>query len=280
MKTYKSLLVVTLGVALATLSAQTGFATPPSAPTGSITNVVTGYTNVLWDATLLPIQNMELDITAVDDVGTNELIITYPAPYTQDGKGKLAGAGATTVSATNETDIATTFPGTYASKGSLKGNNGLATVNFSGKVAGIANIDGTNHAMKASAKYAITLDANAGTISGTSMEKASASGFGSAAETKTFSNSIPAELGDGSWTLVLTFGVPVGTKLTGTATVTLATGQVYPFDFKGTYVVATNRSMLSLKGTGDGSGSKLTVTLDGNTVIGFSGKISGQIVKL
>jgi len=60
----------------------------------------------------------------------------------------------------------------------------------------------------------------------------------------------------------------------------LATGQVYPFDFKGTYVVATNRSMLSLKGTGDGSGSKLTVTLDGNAVIGFSGKISGQIVKL
>jgi hypothetical protein len=277
MKTYQSFLSVTLGISLAALAAQTSFA---QAPTGSITNVVTSHNNVLWDATLAPLETINLDLPNRGSSDTNDLLITFDDPYTQDGKGKLAGTGATQITATNGSDITLSFPGTYVAKGTIKGNNGLSSVKFSSKATGTANIQGADRTLNASAAYTITLDANAGTATGRLVGKAAASGVGSTSGSSTFSDSIPAELGDGSWTLVLNFGAPVGTKLAGTATVTLATGQVYPFNFTGTFVASTAQSKLSLKGVDAGLGSVLSVTLHGSTVFSIKGKVAGQVINL
>ena len=106
----------------------------------------------------------------------------------------------------------------------------------------------------------------------------SASGLPSAVDTESITDVRPPELGDGSWTLLVNFGEPNGTKLQGTATVTLATGQVYPFNFTGTFVASTGQSKLSLKGVDAGLGSVLTVTLHGSQIATIKGKVSGQIV--
>jgi hypothetical protein len=270
MKTFLSIGLI--AVSLAT------FATPNAsaqAPTGTISIVVGSSTNALYDATLAPLQMIDLDIS---QSGAGDLLITYDDPYTQDGKGKLAGAGTTQVTVTNEPDLALSFQGTYQTKGTIKGNNGVTTLRFSSKATGTAFIEGVNRKVNASAAYTITINSAAATVSGTGNAKASASGLGSASSTDSFQDVLPPEFGDGSWTLTLNFGEPNGTKLTGTATVALFTGQVYPFNFTGTFVAATGQTKLSLKGVDAGLGCTMTVTLHNSEITTIKGKVAGQVV--
>ena len=270
MKTFLSISVLAVS-----LSAFVALNASAQAPSGTVSILVNDSGNALYDATLAPLQVIDLD---VPEGGSSDLHITYDDPYTQDGKGKLAGAGATQVAVTNDSDIALSFPGTYQTKGTIKGNNGLTTFRLASKASGTAFIENANRKVSASAKYTININSAAGTISGMLMQKVSASGLGSLGNTETFNESLPPELGDGSWTLEINFGEPDGTKLTGTATVTLVTGQVYPFLLKGKYVDSTGQSKLQLKGFDDGTGSKLTVTMQGNSINTIKGKVSGQII--
>ena len=268
MKTF--LLTGVIAVGLFAFAAPNAFC---QAPTGSITNVIVDSHNTIYDATLTPLQNIQIDIP--QDGG---ILVSWDDPFTQDGKGKLAGSGATTVFATNDPNIAVTFPATYQTKGSIKGNNGITTLKFSSKASGDTNFAGNDRKLTGTVNYSLTINKLAGTITGTNKQKASASGYGSASDTETINDVIPPELGDGSWTLILNFGAPNGTKLQGTATVTLATGQVYPFDFTGTFVDATGQSKLSLKGVDAGTGSKLTVTLQNGFLDTIKGKMAGQTI--
>ena len=262
-------LAVFLAVALAVPNAFS------QAPTGSITNEILDSHNALYDATLAPLQTVELDIP---DAPSN-LLITYDDPYTQDGKGKLAGADATQITASNGVDLTLSVPGTYQAKGTVKGNKGHTTLKLSSKASGTATFPHAGpHQFTASAKYAITIDTVAGTLSGTLQQKFSVIRLGSIGSTVTINDVIPPELGNGSWTLILNFGAPDGTKLQGTATVTLATGQVYPFNFTGTFVDATGQSKLTLTGVDAGAGSKLTVTLQNGFLDTIKGKVAGQVI--
>jgi hypothetical protein len=266
-----------IGVTALTLSALAPLNASAQAPTGTISIVVGSPANALYDATLAPLQVIDLDISQ-DDSG--DLFITFADPFTQDGKGKLAGSGTTQVTVTNEPDIALSFQGTYVTKGTIKGNNGLTTLRLAAKASGSAFLENATRKLNATANYAITINSAAGTVSGTIKQKASASGLGSVNSTETFQDMLPPELGDGSWTLELNFGEPDGTKLQGTATVTLATGQVYPFNFTGTFVSSNGQSKLTLKGVDAGLGSKLTVTMQGSAITTIKGKVSGQIISV
>jgi hypothetical protein len=270
MKPFLRISVFAIGLsAFATLNASA------QAPTGTVSIGVSEPSNALYDATLAPLQSIDLDIP---QNASGDLHITYDDPYSQDGKGKLAGAGMTQVTVTNEPDVALSFQGAYQTKGTIKGNNGLTTLRLSSKASGTAVIENANRKVSVTAAYTITIDSAAGTISGSLKQKASASGLGSANGTDTFQDLIPPELGDGSWTLDVNFGEPNGTKLQGTATVTLATGQVYPFNFTGTFVASTGQTKLSLKGVDAGLGSKLTVTMQGSSISTIKGKVAGQII--
>jgi hypothetical protein len=266
---------LSIGVMAATLAALALQNASAQAPSGSVSIVVSNSANALYDAMLAPLQRIDLDIP---QGSSGDLHVTYDDPFTQDGKGKLAGAGTTQVAVTNEPDVALSFPGTYQTKGTIKGNNGLTTLRLASKASGTAFIENANRKLSVTVSYSITIDSAAGTVSGTEMAKASASGIGSAVNADSFQDVLPPELGDGSWTLVVNFGEPNGTKLTGQATVTLATGQIYPFTVKGTYVASTGQSKLSLKGVENGVGSVLTVTMQGSEITTIKGKVAGQIV--
>jgi hypothetical protein len=219
--------------------------------------------------------------------------LLFADPFTQDGKGKLSG-GPASPPVTLITDGATqTFTGTYTTKGSITSAKGVARLTFNVKVTGTATLSGNNkpaepRAVRASATYTVKFDAVTDQISGRSVESAAAAGVGSISQSKSIPGSggtstIPDDLGDGSWTLVLTFTPAAGNsasgKLNGSATVSLATGQVYPFILTGTFTSHTGVSKLSLKGNGAGLGSSLQVTLNNDNVItGIVGKVSGQSV--
>jgi len=167
-------------------------------------------------------------------------------------------------------------------KGSITSSKGVAHVVFSVKVSGHTAIEHKGvsavRAVTATANYTIKLDANAGQVTGRVSEKASAAGAGSISDTRQFADSIPADLGNGSWTLVLNFDAANGSKLTGKATVTLQTGAVYPFSFTGTFAPHTQLSKLSLKGLDAGKGSALQVTFKNNAITKIAGRVAGQSV--
>ncbi len=286
MKTTKVILTSAIIAGSAALTAFSGFAQPSSL---SITNLIVGSTNALWDLSQLTneLQTIEMDIHNLSHGGSDEVSLRYAAPYMQNGRGKLAGAGATTVSLavsdhqggqTNAPD----FVGTYTSKGSISSAKGIARLAFSSRVIGTATLEGAERAVAAAATYTVKLDANTGQVSGRSVERASARGLGSISESRALSDPLPEDLGDGTWALVLNFNAATNAnKLTGTASVTLQTGQEYPFTFTGNYAPRTGQSKLNLKGTDAGLGCILQVTLNTNNAFTrIVGRVSGQTVNL
>ena len=274
----KKLILTT--IALFGLSALTVQTCSAQAPTGSITNFITGTSNVLWDVSLVQqLQHIDLDIESVSHNGnTNQVEILFDDPFTQDARGKLAGTGTTLVDIVGESSTNLS----YQTKGSLSGTKGVAHLTFAAKVAGVAFVQGLFRNVSASGNYQVKVDANAGQVSGRISQKASASGLGAISDTRTFTNAIPPELGDGSWILVLNFDAP-GTntnKLSGTATVTLQTGLTYPYAFTGTYSPTTGKSKLNLKGQATGLGSSLVVTSQGMDISQIIGRVCGQTVNL
>ncbi len=271
--------VILTTIALFGWSALTIQTCSAQAPTGSITNFIAGTTNVLWDVSLVQeLQHIDLDIESISHGNTNEVQILFDDPFTQDAKGKLAGTGTTSIDINGGSSSGLT----YQTKGSLSGIKGVAHLTFAAKVTGLAFVGGQFRNVSASGNYQVKLDANAGQVSGRVSEKGSASGLGSISDTRKFTNSIPAELGDGSWTLVLNFAAPgINTnKLSGTATVALQTGLTYPYAFTGTYTPRTGKSKLNLKGQDTGLGSSLVVTLQGTDISQIIGRVGGQTVNL
>jgi len=269
--------VILTTIALFGLSALTIQTCSAQAPTGSITNVITGTTNVLWDVSLVQqLQHIDLDIVSISHGNTNEDEILFDDPFTQDAKGKLAGTGTTSVEIAGGSSSGLS----YQTTGLLSGTKGVARLTFSAKITGLAFVGGLFRNVSASGQYQVKLDANAGQISGRVSQKASASGLGGIAGTRIFTNATPPELGDGSWTLVLNFAGPATNKLSGTAAVTLQTGLTYPYTFTGTYNSRTGKSKLNLKGHDTGLGSNLQVTLQGTDISQIIGRVCGQSVNL
>jgi hypothetical protein len=277
MKKSKSILQVSVIAVAATLGFQTLFAQP----SGSITNLVTNPTNALWDFSLLTNELQNVDFTVSKKDVTAQFI--YADPFTQNGAGKFSGSGSTTVALTVDGETPS-FTGPYKVSGSVTSSKGVAKVTFMTKVSGTdVEVDGKSRSVSGSESEVVEVNAVTGLVTGRSSSHASASGLGSISSTSTISDtlaSVAAEIGDGTWTLVLDFGTASGKSLSGTASVTLNAGTVYPFTFTGAFNSKTGDSKLNLKGTGTGVGSALIVTLNSsNTVSSISGKVSGQTVK-
>src|SRR5215813_3148429 len=115
--------VILTTIALFGLSALTIQICSAQAPTGSITNVIAGTTNVLWDVSLVPqLQHIDLDIVSISHGDTNEVEILFDDPFTQDAKGKLAGTGTTSIDVGGDSSTGLS----YQTKGSLSGTKGVA----------------------------------------------------------------------------------------------------------------------------------------------------------
>jgi hypothetical protein len=262
--------------------------TVPATPT-NLTRQVTGPTNVLWDFSRLTneLQNIEVEIEKNANGATNFIQVAFAGPYTQDGTGHLNGSGSNSVAWTSDTtDPQTTaFGATYVSRGVVISSKGVASLQFSVRVFGRALLGDDKHPIAqrtviVMASYSARFDVTHNKVTGRVSEIISAAGLGSRSVSGLFTNALPAELGDGAWTLALQFGAVSGNKASGVATVTLTTGQVYPFTFSGTFTPKTGQWRLNLKGVDAGKGSTLQVTVQGSDITRITGRVSGQSVNI
>jgi hypothetical protein len=258
-------------------------AQPASAQTSLDLNV-TDAANALWDLSATErAQYIDIDIETSDGGGAT---IRYPAPCAQDGGGKIKGAGATdaTLEYESDSDGWVTAPvrgASYVTTGSISSSKGVARFTITSKVAGTATMEGQDRKVTASATTTATLNSATKTWTGRYSNRASASGMGGIADSGSFGpEDIFPDLGDGSWTLHIDFNPMAGNKITGSATVTLATGKVFEFGVTGTYVPKTQQSKVSLRGKNSGMGSVLSVVMLADQIKSVSGKISGQTVSI
>jgi outer membrane protein assembly factor BamB len=259
--------------------------TTPVAPSRHVTDPA----NALWDFSRLTneLQNIELDIEKNTSGVTNFIRAAFADPYRQDGAGHLNGSGSNSVALTSNTTHpqTTAFGATYVSKGVVSSSKGVASLEFSAVVLGRALLGNdrqpaAQRIVILEADYNARFDATRKQMSGRVSESISATGLGPSRQSSTFADPLPAELGDGAWTLVLQFGAANGNNASGVATVTLSTGQVYPFNFSGTFTPATGLWSLSLTGIEAGKGSALQVTVHGNDIARIVGRVSGQLVNI
>ncbi len=258
------------------------------APSGSITNLVVGATNSVWEialfeglqypAVVVPLtpklstnywsflQAPTNTASAVPE-GNSQLQLSLSAPYVQDGRGRLAGKGTNDVSLsflnamwtgdlfnpwtwTNLLDVPA-FVGKYVTSGSVVSDHEKSMVNFRTRASGQSLLNGKLRSLTATKAVVILIDPLKHTLRGSDANFIVISGRGSVSTGAPFTGAIPAYLGNGHWTLVLNFD-PVSpatsTRLSGNATVTLNSGTVYTLSFTGRYIPTKNQSQLLLKG--------------------------------
>jgi outer membrane protein assembly factor BamB len=258
----------------------------PAAPV-ALTRQISGSTNALWDFSRLTneFQNIEVDIEQITRGVTNFTQADFADPYMQDGTGHLAGSGSNSVVWTSNTTVpeSTNFGARYVSKGVVTSSKGVALLQFSVSAMGRALLGDAKHPVALRtvvimANYRATFDGTRNRVSGQVSETISVTGLVPRSHSEMFVDTLPAELGNGAWTLALQFGAVSGNKAGGTAAVTLNTGQVYPFTFSGTFTPQTGKWSLNLAGVDAGKGSSLQVTVQGNDITRIAGRVSGQSV--
>jgi hypothetical protein len=248
------------------------------APSGNISTNITNPTNALWDITMVhEIKHVSFDIDNLD--------VVFDVDFTQNGGGKLAGAGDTTVLLALDGTNQPSFAAAYVVKGAITSVKGVGRLSFSDGATGIAFLNGADRKASVAEKMNIIIDpVTRQIVSGTFSRKASAAGLGSKTDSGAIEpESLPGELGDGSWTLSLDLQPDSKNKFTGTnntATVSLASGMIYHFAVIGAYVGPTQQSKLVLKGVDEAKGSSLKVTLLGSQITGILGKVSGQAISV
>jgi hypothetical protein len=310
-------------VLLIGMTALLGHSAPAQLPSPSITNLVTGATNAIWDASLrqwsqwmpggymdvLAKEFVTLARTNITSGRTNiipgrtnfigsETLALFLAPFVQNGRGGLSGHGTNTIrfesfyTSSNSFGPEVDFAGKYGSSGSMFGLKGIALIDFTSRASGQTPLDGRTRSVSISSALRLYFYAASYSLKGSYANIISVSGRPTVAMGGLLSQlglfTIPNQFGDGSWTLVMnTTNVPPGNRLSGSATITLNSGAVYPFIFKGTYLSAGKQpaqSKLALAGVktaaGDGLGSTLGVTLQGDRVVAMSGRVAGQNISL
>jgi hypothetical protein len=256
------------------------FLATAAGPSGSITNAVTSPADAVWDFGDI-ITNANIDVSK----DSTEVQASIPAEVTQSGTGKVSDSQ-TDVSVTVDVDSEpVTFPATVTEKGSINSTAGGAHLIFSITATGTATLPGksTESRISLSQQISATINSANQTISGSQKETATASGEGSIVESSTFNNSISevgtGGLGDGSWTLTLNDLSTTDNKVTGTATVTLNSGQVFNYSIKGAYSSTKGTKLLLSGSDAISKGSTIQVTLDtNNDVTNIKGRITGQMV--
>jgi hypothetical protein len=269
-------------------SVSVGIFTLGGQPSGQVTGQVTNTANLLWDFSKLTNELQEIAFT------NQSFALAYSDAFTQDGRGKFSGFAAETAATVvtglgnDSTPFTNDITAPYIVSGSVTSSKGKAKCLFTTKLSGGVESDSRARNFVFSESCTITFDALAGEASGRWSLSAKLSGGGGPTRTSSTNGTYGpfpltdylAEAGDGTWTLALTFDAASGDKLGGTATVTLNSGQVYPFNFSGTYAPHTGQSKLNLKGVDAGAGSVLQVTLQGSSIIQIAGQVSGQSISL
>jgi len=240
-----------LGFLIALAAAPAG----AQAPSGSFTYV---FTNLpLWDATGAYTNSF------VSNGANNDQIVNFA----QDAKGKLTGTYNNIITESGMTiDVTGSISGKVLSKGGVTGATlKLVNASFSGAASGPAKGGGI-----------LAIDQSTSTINNTYSLRLCITGRGCETFTGTVGFALPADM-TGDWTLDTTISA-TGTKLSGTATLTLSNGRVLNYNVVGAYNAKTTQSKLKLIGTGDAVGTSLSLVTTGSSMglTSLKGKVLGQ----
>lgn len=276
MKTATSCFPVALALGAALMTVQ--FAQAQGGPSGGVTNTITDPSNAVWNAESVL---TEMDFTISNKNGT-VVTISYPVSVQQWGNGRLSGAGTANVQLDDQI-TPLTFQGDYKVTGSVTSNRGRGRASLNSIVKGTADFQGAIRKLVAKHAAKLSFDNLSGTASGIDKNSASASGLGSISGRDSFSQNLDSIFpGDGSWTLAL-FGLNTDAKnkITGSAVVTLNSGEMFQYSVRGVFKTKTGTSKLVLSAFDAATkGSTLVVGMDGNSVVAIKGKISGQFVRV
>lgn len=269
--TFSAILPALLALALLGLPARAAMLS------GSYTIQVSDSTNHIWDITpIMELQSPDLEFP--DDEGTT---VSWDAPFTQNGAGKLVGDGETVMDV-----FADIFDGTvtglYKARGNVNSAKGIARLSLVSSAAGPAVIEERTRVLAASANVKLSIDSVQELITGFYTAKASASGYGSITDKGEIEfpwEDFTAAVGDGTWRLDLNLSNDGIKKMMGTAVVTLSTGQTLSFTVKGTYNATKDSTLLILVADESSKGSSLRVAVDTAGGAVLKGKLTGQQVK-
>jgi hypothetical protein len=235
-----------LGLALA------GASSFAQAPTGSLTNLIVGGTNSLWDMSVFEgLQNPTVSLgmkskqatnywncllgqanPATPVPGTNlELHVSFSGPYVQDGQGRLSGKGTNSLTlsycssiytgnwfepwyTTNVLDL-TNLLGNYAVSGSIKGViGGGAVMQYRSRASATVPLSGKNHRLSALSAFYVVVDGVNKGLRESVGATISLSGQATLVGGGPNFDTMPSASGDGTWTLVLNFDPTAATAPT------------------------------------------------------------------
>ncbi len=274
-----------LGISAALLMPFLASATGPTTPSGSYISTVTDPTNAVWDFGGV-LTNLNLNATN----GGIEAHAAIATEFTQSGKGKVNGLETnvpiTLTLVVDSIGDSLSYPVTVTAKGAINSTKGGAHLVFAITATGIGTLPLETKPSKITLSEQInaTINSAAQTISGTHKETASSSGT-SVFETEGFTNTIAevgsGGLGDGSWTLALNNLATTNNKVSGTATITLNSGQVFNYAVKGAFNATKGTKLVLSASDLISKGSAIQVTIDTNNVVSnIKGRITGQNVNV
>ncbi len=244
-------------------------------PVGNLQVQISDPTNHVWDATRIgELQSPEVRIS------DSEVFVAFSAPFTQNGAGKLTGAGATEMTV-HSPIFDGAVQGAYVANGSITAAKGIAKLTLISAAKGPAMIEGKAQTLLATAGVKITLNSLTESASGVYLVTALATGHGAVKESGPLTFPWPdaiTAMGSGAWTLSLALTNDAVKKVGGTATVNLSTGHSLGFTAKGTYNAKNGSTLLVLAGDTPSKGSSLKVTLTSTNTAVLKGKLSGQTV--
>lgn len=244
-------------------------------PSGNLQVQVSDPTNHVWDVTTIAeLQSPEIEMS------DNDVLISFSAPFTQSGAGKLSGAGPTEIAV--ESPIFTgPVEGRYVANGGVTGAKGIAKLMLVTAAKGPAMIQGKAQTIVTTVGLKMTLNSLTESATGVYLATALATGHGVAKDagpiTFPWADATTA-MGSGGWTLDLALTNDAIKKVGGTATVSLSTGRTLGFSAKGTYNPKNGSTVLVLAGDVPSKGSSLRVTLTSTNTVLLKGKLTGQTI--
>ena len=245
-------------------------------PSGSVTVSVT--TNDVWD-----VGGSETVQFSVSNP-RNTVSVGFPVTFSQNGAGAFSGAGIDTPVTLTVDGADANFSGTSKVTGTITSNNGKGHVLLTFGVHGKTLVLGKTRLVEASQTLNFHFNDTALTLTGVERNTAAASGKGIISNHETINEALSSIFpGDGSWTLALNDLTTTGKKVTGTAIVTLNSGQpAFNFNVNGIFKSNSVTATLTLTAAEKAArGSSLVVLVSGtNTVTSIKGSISGQLVKV
>jgi hypothetical protein len=235
------------------------------APTGTFVYDLNPTNLPLWD--LSGQLDLQQNIIGVAAQGTP---LQVPVTVDQNIKGRLAGAGFTTVLVdTNALNAR------YRVEGKVYTAASRTKVHLTVRASGRDLIGGITNTYKIVLVYKLELDAATNVLTGTVRGYARFSQVKGGKINQEISIPLPAE-NDGSW--MLTLALNTATPPGGNAAITLPNGRFLQYAVRGRYSSSRDTTRLSLSGFGNSKGSKLTLYLSTTNAIitDLRGRVFGQ----